>query len=663
MVQSKIRHSNEALEAMTDAGGKAPNARALRRTAKRYEALATASPFVLATIGFCNTYLYCKGTLCYILGDQLRVLDLRHSGCNELVINIPGLLGQVLPDVGENSQGTFQILYCAEEIISCIYRSTDPGSSAWLIAFHSTTLAILLFQELEVTNKIFARHNKKYLYYGTHSDIGADGFRKWVLSGYDFEAGQWFEHKIHLRDMVGSEINSTICFEFYRGYLYGLASQTSFENQEIDWTSFYHCIRFPLSSPCPELVQKADNRGMWRRQHREGPIDDRWSSLNLDIDESTGELGIVEARREWYLGSSKSQRTYYKTPIYFPDDEDLLDGYLQETYASSSSAAGSSELPNDPLLRLRTKEDNPTYAPPLRRLPQNVHNTRDGEHRPTFTLAKSLLRTYHTFCNTFIDFVDDPLPSDWTQSQRLRLRAGARYPKPPLLDDASGLARQPSADLETAMEEIYKDSEIKFWPPAQEPNAQERNKDVEELYEILNPTESLGGVTGMGDERGIVYTTGLGPKLKTLVFIGFDPGVRLEGLRQWPGVLKTRRVEGDAGLGCRGDDSSRVEKGKGKEYVDPEESKRAVVVERKGNGQRKACATGTSTGRTAEVHIFLSEGLSSFREQEKEGTVTTGGSEGTGKGVTWAWMERAKYRDINQGFYFGRDKLQPLKKQ
>lgn len=297
ILQTKLRNSNEALAAVAAGGG---NARNLRRALKRHTALATASPFVVATIGLCDAYLYCKGVLCYTLDDKIRVLNLHHSGHSELVISIPSLLAHALSDINENSKGFFQILYYSDYILSCIYRSSGADPTAWLIAFNLRNRQILVAHELDSTDKIFVRHNKQYLYYGTHSELGADGYKKWVIYGYDFKTRKWFDQKVHLPDMVGSEIGSTICFELYDGYFYGLSNQTSFEVEEIDWTSFYHCVRFPLSSPCKELLEKTENKSMWRRQHQEGPIDDRWTNLRLVEDESSGELKIVEARKEWY---------------------------------------------------------------------------------------------------------------------------------------------------------------------------------------------------------------------------------------------------------------------------------------------------------------------------------------------------------------------------
>ena len=126
---------------MMDGGG---NARALRRVAKRRDALATANPFVVATIGFCDAYLYCKGVLCYTLDDRLRLLDLHRSGHNELVISIPGLLTQALSEISDHRKGVFQVLYYSDKILSCLYKSSGLESIAWLIVVHLRTRVVLI---------------------------------------------------------------------------------------------------------------------------------------------------------------------------------------------------------------------------------------------------------------------------------------------------------------------------------------------------------------------------------------------------------------------------------------------------------------------------------------------------------------------------------------
>jgi len=679
---------------MTVGGG---NARALRRVAKRRDALATASPFVVATIGFCDAYLYSNGVLCYTLDDRLRLLDLHRSGENELVISIPGLLTQALSEIADHSRGVFQVLYYSDKILSCLYKSSGPDSTAWLIALHLRTRGILVAHELESTDKIFVRHNKQYLYYGTHSEIGTDGNRKWVIHGFEFRTRKWFDQKVHLPDMVGSEIGSTICFEFHKDYFYALSNQTSFEVEEIDWTSFYHCVRFPLNSPCKTLLETTENKSMWRRQHQEGPIDDRWTNLRLDEDESSGQLRIVEARKEWYMGSSKSQRTYYTTEIIFPELERDEDAHLNDlpalspsntgfpsssaswahasttteepaslsasstsiassssttsTYTSNTTASPSSEeidtsdLPNVPLLRLLQKDDHPHHLKPPARLPQNTHPGNDGSSQPTFTLAKSRIRTYHTSCSTFLDLVDDPLPTDWQGTQRLRLRAGSRSLGPPLLYP-NGLLRRPSPDLDIALAEMYRPREVQFWPPAQHPDSKYSNEHVDAIYRLMNPPSHLGNVEGTADERSMVYVTGAGDGPQALIFIAFDPAIKLAGLKRWGGLCRKGVGEGPHIDGRATGNTAAEMEHEGQTYVDVDERDRTVTVERKGKGKERArCSDAATMHNTAAGCV---------RVDVHERGAATGKKVGVGLGRdNWAWKEKAMYQDINLGYYFG----------
>lgn len=644
MRQTKIKFSNEALAAMSAGGG---NARALRRAAKRRNALAAVNPFTVATIGVCDAFVYLKGVLCYTLDDKIRILDLHDSEDHELVISIPGLLTQALCDIQSNNRGTFQILYYSDRIISCLYRTSGPDPTAWLIAFNVRYKAILLAEELESTEKIFVRHNREFLYFGTNSDVGTDGHKKWVIRGYSFRDRKWFEQKIPLPDMVGNEIGSTICFEIHKKHFYALSNQTSFEVEEIDWTSFYHCVRFPLDSPCRELLEKTNNDHMWRRQHQEGPIDDRWTFLRLDTDETTGDLKIVESRKEWYLGASRSQRTYYTTEIKFPElkRDDDLDYSLPGDSASTSAAFPSSDdtfdnslLPDDPIVRLRMKDDNPHYleAPP--RNPHYTHPGNDGSTQPTYTLAKTLIRTYHTSSSTFLDLVDDPLPSDWRNTQRLRLRGSSRQLGPPLTD-AAGLYREPSDDLGTALTELYTEQPISFFPSS--------SSEYEELYSLMNPPTHQGNVHGVMDDRSMVYVTGAADKPQALIFVGFDAGVRLRGVKRWgmKGVGEGPHIDGRA-TGCNVNDGMSVA-GDGSLHTtdgadgDAEEKERTVGIDRKGKGKvfdREGTFVQVSEQSIVDVNAGITD---------------TGSATTTSKAGRWAWKEKAMYRDIGLGYNFG----------
>ncbi|KAF7874281.1 hypothetical protein EAF04_002953 [Stromatinia cepivora] len=689
IVQTQIPFCNEALSTKHVTGH---SASALRRVAKRREAFATANPYSVATIGFGDAYLYCKGVLCYTLDNKLRILNLHDSACYEAVVSIPGILSNATSEIARNTRGIFHVLYYSDNIISCLYKTSGVDANSWIIAFSIETREILVVRELDSTERIFVRHDGKYLYYGTHSEVGRDNHKKWVIYGYDFTQREWFDQKVHLLDMVGSEIGSTICFEFHDGYFYALSNQTSFEVEEIDWTSFYHCIRFPLASPYNELIEKTEDQSLWRRQHEEGPIDDRWTSLRLDTDESTGELRIMESRKEWYHGASRSQRTYYTTPIVFPTRYNHMDDDIYHsagTSISSTETASSfivqagpslsmntnsstsedynkyvshdlSDYPDDPILRLLRDDDNPHYMPSRTRLPQFTHPGYDGSSNLTFTLAKSRIRYYHSSSSTFLDVVDDPLPTDWQRKQRLRLRAGSRKVGPPLVYPANhptkaGLLCDPPSEIEDALNQMYRQSDVTYWPPAQDPAV--ANEALDELYKLLNPPTHFGNVEGTADERSLVYVTGGYDSPQAIIFVSFDPAIKLSGLKKWGGMTRKGVGEGphidgratghtpdvdteqSTRLGCADEDTNMYDQTM---YKDVMEADRTIGIDQKGKGKEKQKYTDTSA-LPGTVHVNGPAYVNMH-----------GTSNGSSK-TSWIWHEKAMYQDIGLGFYFGKD--------
>jgi len=149
---------------------------------------------------------------------------------------------------------------------------------------------------------------------------------------------------------------------------------------------------------------------------------------------------------------------------------------------------------------------------------------------------------------------------------------------------------------------------VTYWPPKQEVWGENENLDA--LYTLLNPPSHLGNVEGTMDERSLVYATGGHDAPQALIFIGFDPAMRLEGLQPW----KRRTVDGPhaaAGVG---------------EMVDVDEREGRVSIDRKGKGkEREQCVQvqDVSVGRNMV------------------------GGEGD-----WLWTEKAMFLDIGLGFYF-----------
>ncbi|KAK6950891.1 hypothetical protein Daesc_007419 [Daldinia eschscholtzii] len=508
--------------------------RALRRVAKRRQALSRASPYLVGIVALADSYEYIHGMLCYIIEARpkrwLRILDLHRSADYELVIDIPTLVHEAVPRSAKSRKYKFRVLYHANGITSCLFSFALPNTENWLLIFKADEHLIVETLQLDSTAKIFVRNNKDYLYFGTHSEEGADGFRKWVIMGYSIEKRSWFSRKMHLTDVVGYDIGSTVCFEIIDDHFYGLSNQTDFEIRETDWNSYYHCFRFPLDNPDLKKKQTMKTEDSWRRQHAEGPIDDRWSFLKLEKDEASGNINIIESRKEWLTKKSGSLRTYYITPVIF-------DG-ASEVNSDEEPPTVNGNLPAGRLTGSIAYLDKPQGSDLRFRSPENVHPGDDSSMALAFTRSQTHLRDYHRCCSTYLDLVDD-ISSGSLGPRHLRLRAGSRKSQtywPSWEYSGYDYEMEPKQKSIEEPAYPYQPNRVYFWPPKQdEPN---RIPFIDDIYMILNPPGCLGGVISTSDERSVLYATGEDANgLKVLVYLSFDPAARLVGMSREKYVL------------------------------------------------------------------------------------------------------------------------------
>ncbi|KAJ9156142.1 F-box domain-containing protein [Pleurostoma richardsiae] len=519
-------------------------ASALRRLVKRREAISSAKPYLVALVAVAESYLFANGLLCYILEGRLRVLDLHRSSRSEIVIDIRTLLTEEIDGYQDTKKNRFYLLHYAEGVVSCLYSQGRPAAESWLVVLSLRENRVLTTRSLESSHKIFVRNNQEYLYYGTHTDIGEDDYRRWVLQGYSICSGEWFDQKIHLLDMVGSDIGSSICFEIIDGHFYGLSNQTSFEVEEMDWTSFYHSFKFPVDSPKPKHTQISCKQSMWRRQHAEGPIDDRWTFIRLQKDENSGHLKVVESRKEWLAGQRSGRRTYYTTDLVFPEGED-------EEYVFTAGSNGQLARYNarDDLNNTSGKVTVPpdvSHAAP-KRCPYGTHPGDDASSSLLFTFSRCFLLSYHSASQTFLDLVDDPLPSN-TNAQRLRVRAGSRRLRP--ADEICKLGLGASLSTQDEINKLFRakgENTVTFWPPDSDQVRPDPFLDaaIDDLYRVLNPPTFDGNVYGTWDDRSLIYSTGGRDNgVQAIVFVSFDPAVYLHGLPRWSGLqARTKSID------------------------------------------------------------------------------------------------------------------------
>ncbi|KAI1856497.1 uncharacterized protein JN550_013780 [Neoarthrinium moseri] len=540
LLRDKAAYSVEAEDALETG----EFARGFRRLVKRRRAIASASPYVAAVVAVADSFAFHNGRLCYLVEDRanarrdLRILDVQKATNHELVVDVPTLVSLAVPESAGCRKYTFRVLYHAAGITSCLYSFARPNTQHWLLIFNAERQQLLGAVQLESAMRLFVRNNRDHLIFGTHSERQANGIRKWALRHFDLRTGQLAAESMHLTNVVGYEIGSTVCFEIIGNHFYGCSNSTAFELEEIDWTSHYYCFRFAVDDFDPEKTQIMKKRDAWRRQHAEGPIDDRWTFLNLEQDEQTGSVRIIESRKEWLNGRSGSKRTYYITNTRFPD-------------ASSTDGDGTDDndpLPNEPLARLLTSSNQPNYMVAPQRDAHAFHRGDDGSI--TFSKGKTYLSTYHQACSTYLDLVDDPLPGDICM-QRLRIRTGTR-----VSSNASSVVttqNSPSGDycVGNPYIEDPESNTIHFWPPeACCDDYRDHDDKLQRLDQVMNPRGLTGNVVATGDGRSIIFSTtsGNSSDLKVLVYLTFDPSVRLAGTVQM-GRLDAKDINSSCHLG------------------------------------------------------------------------------------------------------------------
>lgn len=508
-------------------------ATAVKRTFQRREAYALAGPYSALIIGSGTSFVYRDGVVCYVDGGSIRILDVHQAALVEYVVNLRQFNNHCWK--GAKKFLSVDLLHCQDGVLSFLYRSgQNITEETWLIAIdirenHPIDKRIRLVT-LVPNSKFFVRNDSHFLYVGSYNGMGSFGSREWVMQGYDLSNGQ-LQPVLNLPNLYGSDLRQTLVFEIYDGYLYALSNQSSFEVEEIDWTSYFHCYRFPLHTPTSEQLER---RQLFRRQHREGPINDSWTHLDLHRDERTGNLYITECRREWKDGHSAQQRTYYSALLLFSDQTEV-----------DSEDVGVSYPAGDPLVKVLDEKSRPNWSESVPHLPRNCHpEPIDSEY--TFLLAKTKYRTFIPSSLANLDLVIDDFPSrrggiqvDTTNTrhwqQQIRIRLGSRMQCSPV-DPATKLLHEPTIVDERSIpdsEERFADRGIALWPPNNAPM---------ELLDLMNPardpnvmtSRTIGDVFAVADERSLVYmpapTFRSKVENKSIILVNFDRGINFQGL-------------------------------------------------------------------------------------------------------------------------------------
>lgn len=456
---------------------------------------------------------------------------------------------------------SFEMMYYSDEILALHVTNQARNDSflrfIWTTARTRDSERTIGCVPLEInSSKLFVRHTVQHVCFGTHTGEGSDGHRKWVIQCHTMDFNEDATNKkLLLEDFHGNDLGSTVAFEIHDGYFHAVSNQGTYEVEEIDWTSFYHCVRFSLQNPCEEAMEK--NTRVYRRQHAEGAIHDSWTNLTLRHDEQTNDLFIVESRREWLGASSQQARTFYTSRISFSSPAFADSSW--DMANSNNDIASPLPLPeNDILTTVLESAHSANYMPTPRQYSWTRHPefpfTQYARSTPrSFILARTKFRTYNFSCSAFLDLVEDEqccsnrLP---VSLPCLKLRIGSRriapygynpysYEDRPAAAKYSLTSDSPKGQRVNFEDKTqYRYTPIRMWPPPPS-----KCPCSARLHRIMNPdirpNTGIGSgqktVTAICDERSIVYMIkpsrtysyesvngdGIDSKLGTIVLIDF----------------------------------------------------------------------------------------------------------------------------------------------
>ena len=347
-------------------------------------------PYSVVTLGYATSFFYKDGVLCYLTGQRIRFLNVFDSDTIEKVIDTTFIVHLVEGVLGNGLEtGNITILYHSDGLLSLSFghgshmrvaaievgRVGHEGQMLMMMVPWSPRLSVI---------RSDSRHILTATYSGVSVTPGNHPRHDWQIQyteryhhggpGLTSIEDAW-SSILQLRNFFGVDLGQTVVFELFDGYLYAVSNQSTFEVEEVDWTSYYHCWRISLGhgSRSPWLHKRCPvrHKRVWRRQHREGVINDNWTDLSLHKDEKTGIVTIVEARKE-YLGlSSEAVRTFYSQPLLFDDAEasNVIEIFSSPTLVivepdlsnATMSPYAASHPAGDVLARTLGKDDLPNY--------------------------------------------------------------------------------------------------------------------------------------------------------------------------------------------------------------------------------------------------------------------------------------------------------------
>jgi hypothetical protein len=478
-------------------------------------AVQAAEPWMVAIVAMADRFIYTNGHLCYTVNSKhLRVLNtLDKESTAEIIVDVPLLLKLAVRDYDPQRPHTFEPLYYAEGVVSCLATQVleDSTTCGWLVIFElreSPTWVVV--QRPCSRHPLFVRNDKNYLFWGSKSHARLDGSYRWGIHCLNLQTRKWADSQLILWDLDGESIGSDICFEIIDGQFYCVSNTFRTAADDGMRNNFYQVVRFPVDNAIHERCEKPPMRNLWRLHDSEGAVDERWTSLQLTKDETTGNLFIVETRKEWFPGNAGSQRTCYKKELHFDNQEEVPrpEPSLPTPPESTVDSLEEEEWSSEDHIEERSNE--------------KIHIGDGPSDAKAYTLQECFVRSYNPSCNAFIDLVSE--------------------------------AYNPNSTLQLRVQPRKQEPSVNIWPRDQE--TFHHDNISAQLQGVVNPIQPIQGIEWSMDERILVYspTHMASGQLRPVILISFDPEYVLQGMPNYG--TQTQGANGRFGASLRSETSS-----------------------------------------------------------------------------------------------------------
>lgn len=525
-----------------------------------------ARPFHVALLAVGTSFVYTNGVLCYTVGHGLvRILNIKGHADHEVVIDVFRMLRENNTELPRFKSYKLSPTHYGHGILVCRLSILEKHSRVYLLAIRVYSPELILFEELwrHDNTPVVTSDEFMVLYYPQHETP----LNYWRPRQLNLKTREWSH--LHFSCVAMNTRECVVTGAVHDGNFYAVSCRNPLFKGDLSIhgmrrTVIVHSARVSLATRTDgtrRTVYVEMDPPIWKQSYSNGMPDHRWDFLRIEKDERTGDVVTVLIQRGHPQASHHTARACVKRilPLSPPSTEDPVvvlggtDRVIWHDSPQTSTTDSETELVFG-LSNVADAVENENHGDGsddsgLSRglLPRTTLHLEDNSSTtPHYGISQCFVRSYFSTCNSFVDLVNDTLRHNG-QEQSLRLRV---------------MTKLPGGDNQTV-----------FWPPRYDPSNPDQR--LNELHRTLNPPGFTGSLSWGVDADSFVY----GMKVdahngqRAIIYVGFDPTVKLHGLKAFNGTSTGRKAKDESGSD-EGGDAGDAAQGQGNDSGDEEMPRR-----------------------------------------------------------------------------------------